>query len=139
MTSYTTWFSRIVWIGTAVNLGFVIALCFSPVALLSVLHIPVPESLIWVRIAGVLLLEISLLRIPGALDVYRHKLTAWLSVVMSRGGGALFFLCAVFLAGQPQGFLAIAFVDLTFGILEGILLVLVFRSEKLALSNAIQA
>ena len=130
MNPYATWFSRIFWIGTVVNIGFVIALCFFPNVLLSVLNIPIPVPLIWVRIAGLLLLETSFLRIPSALDLYRYQVTAWISVVLARGGGALFFLCAVFFFSQPWGFLAIALVDLIFGIVEGIFLVLATRTEK---------
>lgn len=125
------WFSRTVWIGTAVNLFFVIALCFFPESLLLWLHIQIPVPIIWVRIAGLLLLEVSLLSIPGALDPYRYKATAWISILLARGSGAAFFLCAVLLFNQDWGFLAIALVDLFFGIVEGILLFLAMGTEKL--------
>lgn len=132
MKADAKWFSRTVWIGIAVNLFFVIALCFFPKSLLLWLHIQSPVPNIWVRIAGLLLLEVSILSIPGAIDPYRFKVVAWISVLLARGSGAAFFLCAVLLFNQAWGFLAIAFVDLFFGIVEGILLFLAMRNETSA-------
>jgi len=131
------WFSRTVWIGTVVNFFFVIALCFFPEALLSWLHIQIPVPMIWVRIAGLLLLEVSLLSIPGALDPYRYNATAWISVLFARGSGAMFFLCAVLLFDQAWGFLAIALVDLFFGVVEGILLFLATDTKILTAAKSI--
>ena len=136
---YAQWFSRVVWIGIVVNMFFVIPLCFFPEALLNLLHMQIPAPIIWVRAAGLLLLEISILYIPGALDPYSYKKTAWMSVVITRGAGATFLLCAVLFFGQELGFLTIALVDLFFGIVEGILLFLAWhtgrRLERLAVSE----
>ena len=130
MNSYAKWFGRVVWLGIFANLFFIIPLCFFPETLLSLLNLQVPMPIIWVRAAGLLLLEISILYIPGAIDPYRYQATAWMSVLVTRGGGSSFFLCAVFLFGQDLGFLSIALVDLLFGVVEGILLFLATSKER---------
>lgn len=126
---YAKWFGRIVWVGIAANILFIIPTCFFPEWLLSLLHMTIPVPIIWVRAAGLLLLEISIMYIPGALDPYRYKATAWMSVLVTRGGGASFFLIAVLFFDQELGFLSIAIVDLIFGITEGILLYLAMQDK----------
>ena len=135
MNAYAKWFSRIVWLGIVANLFFIIPLCFFPEALLSLLKMQIPVPIIWVRAAGLLLLEITIIYIPGAIDPYRYKATAWMSVLLTRGGGSTFFLCAVLFFGQELGFLTIALVDLFFGVVEGILLFLAMQTEQSAISE----
>lgn len=130
MNAYGKWFGRVVWLGIFVNMFFIIPTCFFPEALLSLLHMQIPIPIIWVRVAGLLLLEITILYIPGAIDPYRYQATAWMSVLVTRGGGSSFFLCAVLFFGQDLGFLSIALVDLLFGIVEGILLFLATKGEQ---------
>lgn len=101
---YAKWFGYVVWLGIAVNLLFIIPTCFFPEWLLSLLRMTIPIPIIWVRAAGLLLLEISILYIPGALDPYRYRATAWMSVLVTRGGGASFFLIAVLFFGSRTGF-----------------------------------
>lgn len=130
--NYARWFSRVVWLGIAVNvLFFVIPACFFPVELLSLLHMQIPVPIIWVRTAGMLLFIISAFYVPGAIDPARYRLTAWLSVFPSRAFGSTFFITSVLFFGQDLGFLSIALVDLFFGVVEGVLLVLMIRGEAL--------
>ncbi|MGH2412141.1 MAG: hypothetical protein ACRDEA_00240 [Microcystaceae cyanobacterium] len=129
MNTYAKWFGRVVWIGIVVNLFFVIPLLFFPETLLNLLKMDVPTPIIWVRAAGLLLLEISILYIPGAQDPYRYKATAWMSIFVTRGGGSTFFLCAILFFGQSLGFITIALTDLFFGVVEGILLYLAMREQ----------
>lgn len=129
MNPYAKWFRRVVWLGIVVNLFFAIPLCFFPETLLSFLNMQIPAPIIWVRTAGVLVLEISIFYIPGALDPYRYKATAWMSVLVTRGGGSSFFAAAVLFFGQDLGFLTVAVADLLFGIVEGILLYLAMREQ----------
>jgi hypothetical protein len=135
MNSSAKWFGRIVWLGIFANMFFVIPCCFFPEFLLSLLKMQIPIPIIWVRAAGLLLLEISILYIPGAIDPYRYKATAWMSVLVTRGGGSSFFLCAVLFFGQDWGFLTIALVDLLFGVVEGILLFQTLRNEQPAIAE----
>jgi hypothetical protein len=92
MNSSAKWFGRIVWLGIFANMFFVIPCCFFPEFLLSLLKMQIPVPIIWVRATGLLLLEISILYIPGAIDPYRYQATAWMSVLVTRGGGSSFFL-----------------------------------------------
>jgi len=130
MNPYAKWFGRAVWLGIVVNLFFAIPLCFFPETLLSFLNMQIAAPIIWVRTAGVLVLEISIFYIPGALDPYRYKATAWMSVLVTRGGGSSFFVAAVLFFDQDLGFLTVAVVDLLFGIVEGILLYLAMREQS---------
>ena len=118
------------WLGIVVNLFFIIPLCFFPEFLLNLFQMTIPVPLIWVRAAGLLLLEISILYIPGALDPYRYKATAWMSILVTRGGGASFFLIAVLFFNQELGFLTIALVDLFFGTSQGIFLYLAMKDKS---------
>jgi hypothetical protein len=87
---------------------------FFPEVLLGLLHMTVPYPVIWTRASGLLLLEISIGYIPIALDPYRYRVFAWLAIVVMRGGGASFFLCAVLFFHQELGFISIACVDTFF-------------------------
>ncbi|MDZ8094334.1 MAG: hypothetical protein RMZ42_20745 [Nostoc sp. DedQUE05] len=133
MNNYAKWFSRVTWVGIIVNMLFVIPSCFFPELMLTFLQMHIPEPIIWVRAAGMLLFIISAFYIPGALDPYRYQATAWISIFPSRAFGSTFFICAVFFFGQDKGFLSIAFVDLFFGLAELILLTLAMRSKMQSL------
>lgn len=113
---WTARFSLWVWIGIALNLVFVVLLCFFPAGILDLLHIPL-EQKIWARIGGWLLFIITCYYVPMTLDLQRYRANAWLSLVPSRGGGASFFFVAVFIFGQPPGFLSIALVDAFIGLM----------------------
>ncbi|NEO00761.1 MAG: hypothetical protein F6K50_36605, partial [Moorea sp. SIO3I7] len=139
MNAYAKYFGCVVWLGIIINVVFfVIPLLFFPEVMLSLLKMQIPVPIIWVRAAGLLLLEISILYIPGAMDPYRcldavahggnhgsrswgrpprprclpktalhrYKATAWMSILVTRGGGATFFITAVLLFGQDLGFMS---------------------------------
>lgn len=128
MNAYAQWFSRVVWLGIAVNIiFFVIPACFFPVQLLSLLQMQIPVPIIWVRTAGMLLFIISVFYIPGAIAPYQYQATAWLSIFPSRAFGSTFFIVSVLFFGQDLGFLSIALVDLFFGVVQAILLTLAMR------------
>jgi hypothetical protein len=129
MNAYAKWFSRVTWLGIIVNMFFVIPSCFFPEKMLIFLHMHIPDPIIWVRAAGMLLFIISVFYIPGAIDPYRYIATAWISIFPSRAFGSTFFICAVAFFGQDKGFLSIALVDLFFGVLEAIFLTLALRSR----------
>ncbi|OLT61605.1 hypothetical protein [Moorena bouillonii] len=136
MNAYAKWFGRVVWLGIIINVVFfVIPLLFFPEVMLSLLKMQIPVPIIWVRAAGLLLLEISILYIPGAMDPYRYKATAWMSILVTRGGGATFFITAVLLFGQDLGFLSIALVDLFFAVIQGILLFLALQTGQPLISK----
>lgn len=107
---YRIWHTRLVLTGIAVNLLFVIGLCFFTGPLLDFLDIPL-EQLIWARASGMLLFIISMFYLPPTWDLDRYRAVAWLAIFPSRSFGATFFTIAVFVFGHPKGFLSIAVVD----------------------------
>jgi hypothetical protein len=133
---YALWFSRFIWLGIIANMFFVIPLLFFPEKLLGLLNMTVPQPVIWARAAGLLLLEISIIYIPGAMHPYRYRQTAWMSVLVMRGGGATFFFAAVVFFGQQFGFISIAVVDTFFGVTQGLLLYRATKTSQLAQINA---
>ena len=129
--TYAKWYSRIVWLGIALNMIFVIGTFFFPIEFVKLLNIPAPPA-IWIRTSGMLLCIISIFYIPGAVDPMRYRWTAIIAIVPSRAFGSTFFLTETLVFGWPMGFLSIALVDLTFGLIEGVLLYKAFHLEPTA-------
>jgi hypothetical protein len=128
---YAKWYGRAVWLGIALNMIFVIGAFFFPIGFLELLHIPAPPA-IWVRASGMLLCIISIFYIPGAIDPLRYRATAIFAIFPSRAFGSTFFLTEVLAFGWPSGFASIALVDLSFGLIEAVLLYKAFRLEPTA-------
>ena len=59
---------------------------------------------------------LSIFYIPATLDLDRYRIFAWLAVFPSRTFGGVFFFLAVFVFGQPLGFLAGVLLDGSIGI-----------------------
>lgn len=127
--SYAKWYSRVVWLGIAVNMIFVIGAFLFPLRFLEILNIPAPET-IWIRTGPLLLCIISIFYIPGAVDPIRYRWTAIFAIVPSRAFGSTFFLTEVLVFGAPRGFLSIGLVDLVFGLVEAVLLYRAFAFER---------
>jgi len=118
------WFKRVMWLGIASN--FVVGL-FSiaqPQAVLDLLGLPPAQPLIWPRFAAFLLMLMSILYMPSAIDPIRHRLTAW-AAVGARFGGVVFFS---FVGGN---YIAFGLFDFVFGLPQLILLVLGLREAGL--------
>ncbi|WP_299484688.1 hypothetical protein [Acaryochloris sp. IP29b_bin.137] len=122
MNPYATWFTRTVYTGIAVNMIFVVLLLATPEFLFNLLHMTTPSPIIWARAAAILLLEISIIYVPVAQDPFRYPIISWMTIFVTRGGGASFFILAVLLFNQQLGFLSIALTDTFFGSLEAFLL-----------------
>jgi hypothetical protein len=119
------WITRhaiVVWIGILLNLAVIIPLIFCPNWLLDLLGIPL-RQIIWAQFAGWLLFIISCYYVPATIDFQRFRINTWLAVMPSRAGGALFFFLAVFLFGQPPGFLIGVVIDGVIGLLSLICLI----------------
>jgi hypothetical protein len=108
---------------------FVVGAFFFPLQFLGLLHIPAPP-VIWIRSSGMLLCIISAFYIPGAIDPIRYRWTAIFAIFPSRAFGSTFFIVEVLAFGWPIGFLSIGVVDLTFGLIEGVLLYNAHRLER---------
>ena len=127
---WARWFGRTVLLGVVVNLFFVVACFFFPRPMCELLHLKVPDPIIWVRTSGMLLFIISVFYIPAALDPFRYRATAIMHIIPSRACGSSFFLYSVLVRGQEAGFLSIALVDLFFGVVSAIFLFLAFRTGQ---------
>lgn len=116
-TAISVWIARhtiLLWLGVIVNAIFVAALLIDPRWLLDLVGIPLQE-LVWARIAGGLLMIVTVFYVPAALDFGRYRTNAYLAVFPARTFGAVFFFLAVVLFGQPPGFLVASLVDAGIG------------------------
>jgi hypothetical protein len=109
------WFGRVVWLGIGVNLALAIPTLIVPDRILMFAGLPPSVPLLWPRFAAWLLILLSAFYVPGAIDPYRHRLVAWMSV-LARLAGVLFF------ATQPPAYYLLGGIDLTFFIPAAILL-----------------
>jgi hypothetical protein len=111
------WFRRVVWLGIGLNLALAIPTLVAPARMLAGMGLPAATPLLWVRFSAVLLILVSLFYIPPAIDLYRHVVIAWLSV-LSRLTGVLFF------SMQSAEYRLFGLFDLAFFVPEIILLAL---------------
>ena len=107
--------SLLVWLGIVLNLLFIVPLLFDPAWLLGLFNIPSDPSL-WPRVAGLLLLIVTVFYIPPTIDLERYRANAWLSIFPSRSFGATFFFLAVFVFDQPPGFIVGILLDGVIGL-----------------------
>src|SRR5436190_5044001 len=115
------WFQRVVWIGIASNLALAIPTLVSPGASMSRAGLPIAMPLLWPQFSGLLLVLLSIMYLPAALDFERYRITAWLTVG-SRLAGVIFFV-----GFQPREYHMLGYFDLVFFIPEAVLLTLAFR------------
>ena len=123
------WYKHVTWCGIFINLCFVFPLVFAPQRILKLLALDV-QPVLWARSAGILVFIMCVFYFPASLDLKRYRVYAWLAIFPARFLGALFFILAVFVVGYPQGYLSIAFVDLTILSLQLLILLNVRRVER---------
>ena len=129
--SYSIWFGRVIWLGVLANLSFALPAIFAPGLTLGFLNIEPAIPHIWVRFSGLLLLLLSLFYLPAASNLYHYRANAYLAVG-ARFAGIVFFGTAVLCYGKARAYLPMGFVDLAFGIVEGVLLLLALKHERWA-------
>ena len=115
------WFSRVVWLGIAANLGLALPTLLMPARMLAFSNLPITEPLLWTQFSALLLVLLSAFYVPAALDPRRYRLVAWLSV-LARLAGFIFFV--VF---QPREYHMFGYFDLAFFLPEVALLSLAGR------------
>ena len=123
MNLYAVWFRRIVYLGVLANLTLAVPALFVPDQILGQFRLPATADAMWPRFAALLLILLSLFYIPAAIDPFRYRMAAWLTV-WSRVAGVIFFFFFF-----PVYF-AFGLLDLVFAIPEGILLLLAYQSES---------
>lgn len=125
---YAIWFGRVVWLGVIANYTFVIPTLIWPERVLAFLNLDPTNTPIWVRAAIYLLGQLSLFYIPAAINPYRYRANAYLSI-FSRLAGTVFFWAAVLFFGYPWAYvMPFGIVDLVFAIPQAILLYLAYKT-----------
>jgi hypothetical protein len=114
------WFGRVVWIGILANFALAVPTLIVPERLMAMANLPPATPLMWVRFSAWLLILLSFMYMPGAVDVYRYRVPAWLSVT-SRLAGVAFF------ATQPPEYRLFGLFDFVFLVPEAILLPIALR------------
>src|SRR5215471_18102691 len=123
-------FTIVVWLGVIANWTFAIwVVFFGAHTLLNAFKLGDVESTICIYNYSILLMILSLFYIPAAHDPFRYRANAWLLIVGRLVPVSTFFI-GVFLGFMPRGFLTLGAGDATFGIVELILLIMVFRNEE---------
>jgi hypothetical protein len=115
------WFQRVVWIGIASNLALAIPTLVAPAASMARAGVPVATPLLWPQFSALLLILLSIMYVPAALDFERYRITAWLTVA-SRLAGVIFFV-----GFQPREYHMLGYFDLIFFVPEAVLLTLAVR------------
>ena len=114
------WFGRVVWIGIFANFALAVPTLIVPERLIAMANLPPASPLMWVRFSAWLLILLSFMYMPGAVDVYRYRVPAWLSVT-SRLAGVAFF------ATQPPEYRLLGLFDFVYLVPEAILLPIALR------------
>lgn len=128
MNKYKRWFSRLVWLGIAVNIYFSALTILVPDQILSFLGLQTAEPTVWVSFSGILLILLSLFYILAAVDPDRYRVAAWLAI-FSRFTGVAFFAVMVLLGAQSE-LMRFAMADLVFGASQWFLLHMGTRDER---------
>lgn len=120
--AYATWFGRATWLGVVVNWVLALPGIFWPNATLRLVGQPLAlETPVWPAFASLLLALLSAFYIPGAIDLFRYRATAILSV-LARTAGVAFFLGL-----WPHQYPVFGYLDLFFFCIQAPLLILALR------------
>jgi hypothetical protein len=109
------WFGRVMWLGIVANLALAIPTIAVPETMLELTGLPRATPLLWMQFSAVLLLILSLFYMPAAIDPYRYRAVAWLSV-LSRLIGVVYF------STQAPEYRMFGVFDLVFFVPEAVLL-----------------
>ena len=118
------WFGRVVWLGILANFALAIPALFVPERVIEMANLPTAMPLLWPRFAAWLLILLSLFYMPGAIDPYKYRVTAWLSIV-SRLAGVFFFWVT-----QPPEYRLFGTFDFVFLVPEAILLPIALKAVR---------
>jgi hypothetical protein len=131
MNKYAQWFNRLIFIGVVINVvGMALPFIFASQWIIDWLGLPGGGgSVVWMRQAGLLLLYISILYLPGGRDPLRYNLNAKFAVLVRMTIG-LYWFYLVFVEGRTLSFLIFGFVDVPLAVLQGILLWQVLKHKE---------
>lgn len=131
MNKFVKWFNVVTFIGVLINiLGMALPFVLAPQWYLDWFGLPGGGgSVIWMRQAGLLLLFISILYLPGGSDPIRYSLNAKFAVLVRMTIGS-YWLWLVFVEGQSRSFLIFGAIDCMYAIFNGILLWLATKQSE---------
>lgn len=123
MSGYVKWFQRAVVVGVLINIfGMALPFIFAPQWYLDWFGLPSGGgSVVWMRQAGLLLLFISILYLPGGSDPVRYSLNAKFGVLVRMMIG-IYWLWLVYVEGQSCAFVKFGVLDCGYAALSGLLL-----------------
>lgn len=131
MDRYVKWFNRVVFIGVLINIfGMALPFIFAPQWYLDWFGLPGGGgSVIWMRQAGLLLLFISILYLPGGSDPVRYSLNAKFGVLVRMMIG-IYWLWLVYVEGRTHAFVKFGVLDCTYAAINGLLLWQVLKKKE---------
>jgi hypothetical protein len=131
MNKFVRWFNITTFIGVLINiLGMALPFVLAPQWYLDWFGLPGGGgSVVWMRQAGLLLLFISILYLPGGSDPIRYSLNAKFAVLVRMTIGS-YWLWLVFVEGQSRSFLIFGAVDCVYAIFNGFLLWLAIKKSQ---------
>ncbi|MDH3598976.1 MAG: hypothetical protein OEU26_04970 [Candidatus Tectomicrobia bacterium] len=130
MNTHLKWFNRAIFIGALINIfGMALPFIFAPQWFLDLFGLPGGGgSVIWMRQAGLLLMFISILYIPGGRDPIRYRWNAHFAV-LARMTIGIYWLFLVFVEGHTRSFLIFGCLDCTYAAFNGIQLWLILKKQ----------
>jgi hypothetical protein len=128
---YARLFGVVVIIGVLVNLGAAIPGIIIPGTVLDLIGLGPEVREFWARFAAWLLILLSFMYVPAALQPFRSPAHSWLTVAC-RWGGVFFIFSTTFILGLSLRYLIFVLLDLIFAVPELILLTLAVRDERSA-------
>jgi hypothetical protein len=125
------WLHWVTFIGVLINiLGMALPFILQPLWYLEFFKLPGGgASTLWMRQAGLLLLFISLLYIPGGRDPFRYKWNGIAAIVVRFTIGS-YWLYLVYCEGRTTAFVKFGLLDVVYAIFNGIFLWKVLTSPR---------
>ncbi len=113
----------VVLIGVAINIiGMALPFIFMPQWYLDKFGLPGEgASTLWMRQAGLLLLYISILYIPGGFDPVRYRMNAIFAILVRFSIGC-YWLYLVFVEGRTRSFIKFGLLDTIYAVVNAIVM-----------------
>ena len=136
MNRYAMWFRWAVFVGILQDWVVGIPGTFFPNPVLELAKMEPAADPVWPAFASLILVLLGLFYIPGALDPFRYRPLAILTVVARAAGVAFFF--GLYRGEFPDlfGFIDFGYIDLVLTLLQGSLLYLTLRTGPTAVPPA---
>jgi hypothetical protein len=130
MSNTRKWFHYAIAFGAVANIvAMALPFIFAPQWYLDYFGLPGGgASILWMRQAGLLLMFISLLYLPGGRDPFRYTMNAYFAVIVRMSIG-LYWFWLVFAEGRTRNFLKFGIGDCVFALINAIQLWMVMKER----------